>query len=120
MEELTEIEEYCYNLLYNSLNIKIFELWVYESIKLKETLSDDDYLEIISINFREEDKSKYEIYNILKKYIDIGKFGAKRLVSLLYKSLKSKNDMPIILTEIYHLYCKGYYLILGLDMVYLV
>ena len=109
MEKLTEIEEYCYNLLYNNLSIKIFESWVYGSIELKGLLSDDDYLEIISINYRKEEKSKYETYNILKKYIDLGKIETKRILSLLYKSLKSRNDLPIVLMEIYHLYCNGYY-----------
>ena len=109
MEEFTGVEEQYYNLLYNDLEITIFESWVYESAELKNVLSDNDYLEIMYIDYRQDEKSKREACTILEKYIDVGKIETKRILSLLYKSLESKNnDLREILVEMYDMYCHGY------------
>jgi hypothetical protein len=109
VKNFTEIETYCYSLLHNGLSIKAFEAWVYESKELERKLSENDYLKIISIDYSKEEKSKYAAYDILKKYISIEKIETERILSLLYRALEAENDLPLILMEVYYLYCQGYY-----------
>ena len=103
----SEIERNCYDLFYNNSDIHIFEKWVYENNDLKSLLSKDDYLALLSLNYKTE-YSHNEVYKIMMKYLDLSKFETKRVLDLLYKSLETKELLPIMLPCLYHLYCNGY------------
>lgn len=113
----SEFEKYCYDLFYGNIEISRFEAWVYSSTDLESILNQDDYLELISLDFKSH-HIKYEIEKILEKYIDLGRFERQRIVSLLYDALKSKKDWPDILRRFYGMYCNGYYFFEDLGLGY--
>lgn len=84
-----EFEKYYFDLVYGSLEINKFENWIYSNKDLKNILNEDDYLDLISLNFKSK-HIKYEIEKILTKYIDYSKFEKKRVLSLLYRAFEQK------------------------------
>jgi len=75
------------------------------------------YLDLISLNFRSK-HIKCEIKKILVKYIDYSKFEKKRVLSLLYRTLESRNDLPDIFGKFYDMYWHGYYFFEDLELGY--
>jgi hypothetical protein len=114
---LNEIETYFYNFLYDNLDIKIFEQWIYNSKDLNTFLNTEDYFNIISLDFSNK-HIRYEIEKIIKNYINYGKFETKLLLNLLYKALSNKNELANILRTFYDMYCHGYYFFQDLGLGY--
>ena len=85
---IAEMENQFLNLTKNIVDIKEFETWVYETIELKNILSNEDYLKLLSIDYRKMEISKYEVFLIFKKYIGIDKLVDKTIISELCKSMK--------------------------------
>ena len=46
---------------------------MYESKDIERVLHSDDYLDLISLNYKRSG-AKYELFNLLKKHIDLGEF----------------------------------------------
>lgn len=113
----SEFEKYYFDLVYGGLEIDEFENWIYNNNDLENILNQGDYLDLISLNFRSK-HIKYEIEKIFDKYIDYSKFEKKRILSLLYKALESRKDLPNILREFYDMYCHGYYFFEDLGLGY--
>jgi len=112
-----EFEKYYYDLVYNNLEIEKFESWIYSYEDLESILNEEDYIELISLNFNNR-YIKYEIQKILDRYIDYSKFEKKRVLSLLYIALESRNDLPDALRSFYYMYCDGYYFFEDLGLGY--
>ncbi len=113
---LNDFELIYYDLIYNDLEIDIFEKYVYGSVELEGILTGDDYIDLISLNFASV-HIRHDIKKIMGKYIDHGKLEKHRLLSLLYKSLSFDENLPGLLRYFYYLYWDGYvfFNVLGLE-----
>lgn len=105
-----------FHLLNGEEPIGEFEQWVYATNALEEILGDEDYFNLISLDFSRQG-SLFELIKILERHIDAGEYGAWKLRRLLNLFLSQKGDLPTMLWEFYELYCDGYYFldVLGLN-----
>jgi len=101
------IKERFYKTIQGVFSLDDFEQWVYANKELENLLNPDDYLDLISLNFKKSG-AKYELWNLLKKYIDLGEFETYKMLELLNKAKRKTERLPYILMEFYHLYCNGY------------
>lgn len=104
-----------FRLLNGEEPIREFEQWVYATNALEEILGDEDYFNLISLDFSRQG-SRYELIKILERHIDTGEYETWKLRKLLHLFLSQKGDLPMMLYEFYELYCNGYYFldVLGL------
>ncbi|MEZ0611675.1 hypothetical protein ACAW74_24405 [Fibrella sp. WM1] len=101
------IAEKFYRTIKGDITIEDFEQWLYADKEIERLLSPDDYLELIALNFKKSG-AKYELWNLLKKQIDLGEYETYKLVELLTEAKKNTDRLPYILMEFYGLYCRGY------------
>ena len=102
-----DIKETFFKTIKGDIPLGDFEKWLYDSESLETVLASDDYLDLISLDYKKSG-AKYELYKILKRLIDLGEFETYKMLKLL-KEAKLKNErLPFILMEFYNLYCKGY------------
>ena len=104
---LTDLESCCYALLYENLDIRSFEQWVYGHSEIEQLLGPDDYLELISLDFGKR-SIRHDVERLLEKHLDYGKFETSQILSILRKALASREELPRILTQLYDMYCHGY------------
>lgn len=97
--------------------ISEFEQWVYATNTLEETLGDEDYLNLISLNFAKQG-SRYELIKILERHINAGEYESWKLRKLLTLFLSQEGDLPSMLCEFYELYCNGFYFLETLGLGY--
>lgn len=115
MMSLNELEKQYYNFKYKFLHIKEFEKWVYSSEQLEDTLSEDDYLNIISIHYNLS--NAYEnIDKILVKYVSTSKLETYYLYDLLMEARDNIELLGTALMIVYDLYCYGYDFLCDLGM----
>ena len=102
------IEQQFYDTILEKVNLEDFESWVYSDKELELLLSEDEYLELISFNYK-KNGSKYELVNLLsKKYVDLGEYEKWKMLNLLYAAKNRDERLPDILRQFYNLYCRGY------------
>ncbi len=95
-----------------------FEQWVYATNDLEKILSDEDYLNLISLDFSKQ-SSKYEIDKILRRYFALGEYETWKLRKLLTMVINKKGNLPQALSEFYKLYCgDGYCFLESLGLAY--
>lgn len=104
---MNEFNLIIYKLLLKEIEQSEFEQWVYLEKKLSEVLSFDEYLELISLNYKTP-SSLYEAGKILRKYIEIGKCYDWYLRRLLQNIIERPFDVHRYIEECYDLYCDGY------------
>lgn len=102
-----DIKDKFFKIISGDISIDDFEQWVYKSKELEDTLTPDDYLELISLNYK-KNGAKYELYNVLKKHIDISEYETQKFRGLLLRAKKKDEKLPKLLMEFYDLYCRGY------------
>lgn len=115
MIEINEIESKYLDLMEGEISIKEFEHWVYNSKWLEDELSENEYTELISLNYNTP-SSKYEIGKILKERFDEGKFEAIKMTYLLDSIIDRDGKEGESLIRMYDLYCKGYYFLEDLGL----
>ncbi len=117
MIELNEIESKYFDLMGEKISIKEFENWVYETKWLESELTEDEYTDLISLNYGAS-SSKYELGKILKERFDEGKFESVKMVDILTSIIERDGKEGESLRRLYDLYCKGYYFLedLGLEI----
>lgn len=98
-------------------SINDFEQWVYGTDSLERLLGNEDYLYLISLDFSKRD-SKYEIEEILRRYINLGEYETWKLKNLLVSFIKKEEHPLQILCEFYKLYCHGHYFLESLGLEY--
>lgn len=103
----TEIQEVFFDTLNEEKTILEFEQWLYADTQLENVLNEEDYLELISFGYKEEN-AKYYLSKMLEKHIDKGEFETRRIYKLLLRALERDKELPQILMIFYDLYCKGY------------
>lgn len=111
------LEKQIFDLKYNGLRISDFEQWVYNTPDLQTLLVSEDYLSLISLNYKNKHVMS-ELERILDKYVDYGKFEMAKVDSLLRKALNKDNNIGMILRQFYELYCDGYYFFEDLGLGY--
>lgn len=84
-----------------------FEQWLYANKDLEKYLSADDYLDLISLNYK-KNGVKYDLWKLLTQHIDLGEFEAYKMLGLLKDAQQKTDQLPYILIRFYDLYCKGY------------
>ncbi|MGL5080262.1 MAG: hypothetical protein ACRC8A_02125 [Microcoleaceae cyanobacterium] len=105
MQQLPEdIEIRFFRFMYGEEPISEFEQWVYATSTLEETLGDEDYFNLISLDFAKRG-SQYKLIKILERHIDAGEYETWKLKNLLNLFLSQKGDLPLMLCEFYELYC---------------
>jgi len=105
--ELGNIEKQIFDLLYDGLSISEFEQWVYNTSELQLIITPEDYLSLISLDYKSK-HARAEIEKILDKYINYGKFETIRVINLLNKALNKDKNIGEILRQFYDMYCNGY------------
>lgn len=115
MIEINEIESKYLDLMEGKISIKEFEHWVYSSKWLEDELSENEYIDLISLNYNTP-SSKYEIGKILKERFDKGKFEAIKMIHLLNSIIDRDGNEGESLIRMYDLYCKGYYFLEDLGL----
>ncbi len=102
-----DIKELFYKTIQGNISLDEFEKWLYEDKNLEKLLRPEDYLDLISLNFK-KGGAKYELWSFLKKHIDLGEFETYKMLRLLKEAQQKTERLPYILIEFYNLYCKGY------------
>lgn len=102
-----DIRERFYNTIKGVISLDDFEQWLYADKELEKYLKSDDYLDLISLSFKKSG-AKYELWNLLKKHIDLGAFETYKILTLLNEAKQKNERLPYILMEFYNLYCIGY------------
>ena len=115
MIELNEIESKYFDLMDEKISVKEFENWVYETKWLEKELTEDEYIDLISLNYGTP-SSKYEIGKILKERFDEGKFESVKMIELLSSIIERDGKEGESLTKMYDLYCRGYYFLEDLGL----
>jgi hypothetical protein len=87
---LNKYELIIYKLIAREVEIHEFELWVYSEKELESFLGSDEYLDLISLAYKQP-SSLYEAEKILKPHIDIGKYYEWYLRRILQKVI----DRPV-------------------------
>ncbi|MBB6611317.1 hypothetical protein H7F15_09735 [Pontibacter sp. Tf4] len=102
------IEQKFYETIFGTVALEEFESWVYSDKELETILSEDEYLELISFNYK-KNGAKCELVNLLiDRYIDLAEYEKWRMLNLLYAAKNKDEKLPDILRQFYDLYCKGY------------
>ncbi|MCL2817938.1 MAG: hypothetical protein FWD39_06105 [Clostridiales bacterium] len=110
------IKEVFFRMLLREMALEDFEEWLYENKELEMIIASDDYLDLISLNYRKR-SAEYELRKLLMKQLDPGEVETYELLGLLRKAKKQPPDLAFVLMQFYDLYCDGYYFldILGLE-----
>lgn len=101
------IKEKFYDTIKGDISIEDFEQWLYVDKEIEKYLKPDDYLDLISLNFKKS-RAKYELWKLLQTHIDIGEFETYKMLRLLKDAQQKNARLPYILIEFYDFYCKGY------------
>jgi hypothetical protein len=112
---LSEFELTIYKLLLKEIEQSEFEQWVYSEENLSEILTPEDYLELISLNYKTP-SSLYDAGKILRKYIQIEKCYEWYLRNVLQKIINRTFDVHRCIEQCYDLYCDGYYFLDNLGL----
>ncbi|MFD2522891.1 hypothetical protein [Emticicia soli] len=102
-----EIKERFFKTINGDISIEEFEQWLYTDNDLENHLNSNDYLDLISLNFKKSG-AKHELWKLLKKHIDLSEFETYKILELLREAQKKTDSLPFILMEFYDLYCRGY------------
>lgn len=102
-----DIKERFYKTIKGEISLDDFEQWLYADKELEKYLNSGDYLDLISFSFKQSG-ANYELWDLLKKHIDIGEFETYKMLGLLNEAKQKTKRLPYILMEFYDLYCKGY------------
>ncbi|WP_022825833.1 hypothetical protein [Hymenobacter norwichensis] len=102
------VEEF-YRLLAKKMSVTDFEQWVYATPTLETIMSEDDYLGLITLNYK-SNWAFYELEKLLKPYVDRGEMHKRELLELLHTLADggSSDDILAALLATFNLFCKGY------------
>jgi len=104
---LHPVELTFYKLVSKEIELNDFENWVYTETTLEQTLDSDDYLEIISINYKTP-SGLYEAQKVLSKYFSMGKYYEWSIRNILHEIIAKPNDVHKYIEQCYDLYCEGF------------
>ncbi len=100
------LEKQYLSLKLGELSVGEFEKWVYGAEYLEKLIKHDDYINLISLDY----KSKFvknEIEKLIDKYIDYPKYYKNKLIDMLDKVINQHEATGEILRRFYDMYCHG-------------
>jgi hypothetical protein len=103
----TDIQTEFFKVLNNETSIDDFEQWVYKTKDIEDHFDQTDYIEFISLNF----KNRYiihEMKRVVDKYLDYGEFEKRKINKILNDLINKTDDFSKSLIATYDLYCDGY------------
>lgn len=113
-----EIRDSFYTFLLGQVEVEEIEQWIYDREEsLKETLSDDDHLALLSLDYRQPDAA-YEVRKIITNYIDLGHSETLKLLKVLKSIVARDAGAYDSVLATYDLYCDGYYFLDNLGLGY--
>lgn len=112
------IEEKFYAFIYGDINLESFESWVYTENDLEAALSADDYLDLISFNYKKIGAKDELIEFLFGRFIDRAKYERWMILELLYIAKKGDERLPDVLRLFYDLYCRDYNFLRDLGLGY--
>ncbi|KAA3640755.1 MAG: hypothetical protein DWP95_08140 [Proteobacteria bacterium] len=104
---MNKFELIIYKLIAREIEINKFEQWVYSEKDLECFLSPDEYMDLISLNYKQS-SSIYDAEKILKPHINIGKYYDWHLRRVLQKVIEHPSDAHKYIEQCYAMYCDGY------------
>lgn len=111
------LKELFYRAITGEMPLLDFEQWLYTSAEVEQHLSADDYLALLTLNYRKRG-ARHELLKLLEQLIDLGEFETHKLLKLLQEVSLKTPRLPFILVEFYNLYCRGYYFLQDLGLGY--
>ena len=97
-----------FKLLNEELSIENFEQWVYNTKELEDCFDQADYIEFVSLNFKDRHVI-HEMKKVVNKYLDFGEFEKRKIDKILNDLVIKSDDFAKSLIATYDLYCDGYY-----------
>ncbi|MFY0675493.1 MAG: hypothetical protein JXQ87_19005, partial [Bacteroidia bacterium] len=94
-----------YRFLNGDIEIDDFEKYIYHDKDLEKTIDHDDYLELISFDFKEKHSNDRLKKFILQSIIDQGQFETWRLKNALQKFIGEPESCDDNLKQLYDFYC---------------
>ena len=91
----------------NQIDRDTFEQWLYSNTEIESLVSESDYLDLISINYRAQ-SSVHDAAKLLEKYFSISKYHEWYLRMIMEKIIKRDEQAERYIIECYNLYCDGY------------
>ena len=104
---MNKFEIIIYKLIAREIEINDFEQWVYSEKDLESLLSSDEYLDLISLSYKQP-SSLYEAEKILKRHINVGKYYEWNLRRIIQKVIDRPTDAHKYIEQCYDMYCDGY------------
>lgn len=89
------------------ISLADFEQWVYSTIELEKALREEDYIDLIALNYKGS-FAFYELKELLLKHIDYSEYQTYHILSVL-KGKVGDTDITLIIDNIYDLQNEGYY-----------
>lgn len=103
-----DYEQICFRFLAADLSISEFESFIYETSDLEQYFSKDDYLELISLDYRDIENT-LTAQDILKKHINLKDFEIWRLKFILNCIINKEKGYGSCIAFLNDLYSGGYY-----------
>ncbi|HKK77067.1 MAG TPA: hypothetical protein VJ953_18455 [Saprospiraceae bacterium] len=97
-------KEQLYKFLNDDTKLNAFEKWLYSNLNLEEELGSENYLNLVSFNF----KSKYaneRLKTLVYGIIDKGDFEEWKITTKLQEFIEKPELTKDLLNEFYRLYC---------------
>jgi hypothetical protein len=117
VSSLNSVELVFYKLVSHQIELLEFEEWVYTESTLEKTLNPDDYLHLISINYKTP-CGLYEAEKVLSNYFSMGKYYEWNLRNILQKINEKPSDVHRYIAMCYDLYCDGFWFLDNLGLGY--
>ncbi|OAQ38506.1 hypothetical protein A5893_13860 [Pedobacter psychrophilus] len=113
----TGIQIEFFKLLNDELSIENFEHWVYETKELEFFFEQDDYLDFISLDFKDR-HIIHEMKKIVDKYLNYGEYEKRKINRILADLISKNDDFSKSLIAAYDMYCDGYEFLDNIGMGY--
>jgi hypothetical protein len=104
---LTEFQLVTYKLIAKEFALSEFEKLIYSYSELESILDSEDYIELISLNYKTP-SSLYEAEKLLTKYVDVGKYYEWYVEQILMKIIERPKNVQKYIEQCYDLYCDGF------------
>ena len=116
-DPVAAIRRVYYDYLDDPTKLSDLENFLYSNEWIREVVGEDDYLELISINFHARDV-RFKLGEILVKHVGWAEHQKELLVSDFRSILMDSERTPEILSDLYDKYCDGYYFLNDLGLGY--
>ena len=116
-EDITELRQMYYSYIDEELSLDAFERFIYINEWIRDIIGDEDYLELISLNYNSRD-IKYRLGDVLLPHIGWADYQKQNILKDLHRALLLDKELPNILRRFYDLYCGGYFFFEDLGLGY--